>query len=177
MRSSFCRTFFLLSALFSWTPVRSFQSQFIRRRYSCYTRLFLPLQLAVQDGNDESEDDMDLNALFQERLEQEGGVGAVTAKAKAKNVARQAKGALGDAKTGLSSSLRPQIDKTVARTKGLQTNGQWDLTLISLGSVVLLAFLLPFVTGTSAPKAAPNVDPAVWGTDGGAAPIDFGRRY
>ena len=72
--------------------------------------------------------------------------------------------------------LRPAVDDATAKAKGLQTGGQWDLTLISLGAVVLLACLLPFVTGTAGyDKAQPNVDAAVWGTRGGAPPLEFGR--
>ena len=55
----------------------------------------------------------------------------------------------------------PKIDGAAADTKGSEIDEQRDLTLMSLEileSTVLLEFLLLFVTGKRAPKAAPNLD-------------------
>ena len=60
------------------------------------------------------------------RLEEEGGVVGVTAKAKAKEVRREASSALGEAAGALGKvgdTLRPQISDAQQRARGLQVGG------------------------------------------------------
>lgn len=135
---------------------------------------------ATDEGGGE---EVDYNALFEARLEKEGGSAVVGAKAKAKSVARDAKSSLSDAMPDLGGvslpnvNMRPQINDAQAKAKGLQTQNQWDFTLISLGMVVVLAILLPFATGSNAPMAASNVEPGVFGTRGAAVPTtEIGRQ-
>jgi hypothetical protein len=103
---------------------------------------------------------VDYDALFAKRVAQDGGELGVAAKAKARSLARgageglsQAKAAAAEAASRASGALRPQVDN--AEQRGLQSNKGWDMTLISLGGVVLLALLLPFVTGAGYDNAPP----------------------
>ena len=99
-------------------------------------------------GESDEETVVDYDALFQARLAQEGGVVGVTAKTNARKAAKTMANSVDGVKqeaSKLAASLRPQVKN--AKSKGLLSNGDWDFTLIALGSVVLLAFFLPLFTG------------------------------
>jgi hypothetical protein len=118
--------------------------------------------IRASSGDDGVEEEVDYDALFAQRVEKDGGKLGVSAKATARGLARGAEERLSEAKkvategaSRASSALRPQIDNAKAKEQGLQTNKGWDMTLISLGSVVVLALFLPFVTGSGFDNSAP----------------------
>mmetsp|Transcript_30624 Transcript_30624/g.61288 ORF Transcript_30624/g.61288 Transcript_30624/m.61288 type:complete len:192 (+) Transcript_30624:47-622(+) len=170
-------------------PTKAFVQPHGLRLKTSYRVQLKPLRSESSSGeeptaekDDESTSEVDFNALFAKRVAQEGGEIGVKAKFNARKLGRTTADALEEAKRSasttaekVSSTVRPQVES--AKEKGLLSNGDWDLTLVLLGSVVLLAFLLPFATGTAGyANAPPEVDPAVWGTNGGAGPLEFGRR-
>ena len=158
------RIFLQLALAFpiAWGFPGSFRSTVFQLAGNRLVPLRQRTSIGASSVGDAPEEEVDYDALFAQRVEQDGGKLGVSAKATARGIARGAEERLSEAKkvategaSRASSALRPQIDNVKAKEQGLQTNKGWDMTLISLGSVVVLALFLPFVTGSGFDNTAP----------------------
>eukprot|EP00617_Octactis_speculum_P008145 CAMPEP_0185781580 /NCGR_PEP_ID=MMETSP1174-20130828/102969_1 /TAXON_ID=35687 /ORGANISM="Dictyocha speculum, Strain CCMP1381" /LENGTH=153 /DNA_ID=CAMNT_0028471629 /DNA_START=105 /DNA_END=566 /DNA_ORIENTATION=+ len=88
-------------------------------------------------------DDYDFEKDFQERLDREGGYLGVTAKQGVKKITNDAR----------RTTYKAKMDIDGAR-RDLLSPGQWDLTVLALGGVVLLAVASLFFGGGGFPDPA-----------------------
>lgn len=93
---------------------------------------------------------IDFNAAFAERAKEVAAQDAVDMGRMASLVGNELKSTLDSINGAIDPSLRPRASDAQLKAKGLLSTGEWDATVLALGTVVVLAILsqISFSGGT-----------------------------